>query len=100
MAVNVPVPEVDERLPVLTRHVLQAVAIELRQVADAPDEQRVHDRPRLLLRDADTPHLARESPHVAGESFLVHRGRHVKDVNISLVLNMLVVPVVVTANRL
>ena len=87
MEPNVPVPEVDDRLPVHTRHVPDAVALEVLQVADAPDAQRVHDVPCLIRRDPDIAHLARES-------FLVLRGRHVKDVKISPVLNTLAFPVV------
>ena len=83
IAVNVPVPEVDDRLPVHTRHVPEAENLEVLQVADAPDAQTVHDRLCLLRRDPDTAHLARES-------FLLLWGRHVKDVKISPVLNTLV----------
>ena len=82
MAVHVPVPEADDRLPVHTRHVPQTIVLERVQVADAPDAQRVHDRPCLLRRDPDTAHRARES-------FLLLWGRHVKDVKISPVLNTL-----------
>lgn len=92
MAVHVPVPEADDRLPVHTRHVPQAAVRERLQVADAPDAQRVHDVPRLLRRDEDTAHLARES-------FLVLWGRHVKDEKISPVLNTHAFRVVVTMDR-
>ena len=72
MEPNVPVPEVDDRLPVRARHAPQALVLERRQLVDAPDAQRVHDRPRLPRRDPDTANLARES-------FLVRRGPHVID---------------------
>ena len=71
MEPDVSVPEVDDRLPVRPLHVYQALVRERLQLVDAPDAQRVHDRPRLRRRDPDTAHLARES-------FLVRRGPHVR----------------------
>jgi len=60
----VPVPEVDDRLPVRARHAPQALVLERRQLVDAPDAQRVHDPLRRRRRDPDIAHLARESFHV------------------------------------